>query len=306
MKTALSAPHRPQPTLEVSGPTDHDDTDLGNPWIRSGLFKMNRRFKKVVAVANQKGGVGKTTTSVNLAACLARSGCSVLLIDMDPQGNATSGLGVEREQLELSTYDVLMEGATIDDAVVETPQDGLFVVGSTTDLAGAEIELVEHPSREFRLSEAIDRMTGPWDFVILDCPPSLGLITVNALTAATTVLVPVQTEYYALEGMGHLLRTIELVHEHLNPTLVLEGILLTMFDSRTNLANQVADEVQHHFGDLVFDTMIPRNVRLSEAPSFGKPITDYDPASKGARSYEELAREFLARNDFEHVKLATA
>jgi chromosome partitioning protein len=267
---------------------------------------MNRRLKKVVAVANQKGGVGKTTTAVNLAACLARSGCRVLLIDMDPQGNATSGLGVEREQLDVSTYDVLMDGAEVDEAVVETPHDGLYVVGSTTDLAGAEIELVEHRSREFRLSDAIDRISGEWDFVILDCPPSLGLITVNALTAATTVLVPVQTEYYALEGMGHLLRTIELVHEHLNPTLVLEGILLTMFDSRTNLANQVADEVHHHFGDLVFETMIPRNVRLSEAPSFGKPIIEYDPGSKGARCYQDLAREFLARNDFEHAQLATA
>jgi chromosome partitioning protein len=267
---------------------------------------MNGRFNKVVAVANQKGGVGKTTTSVNLAACLARSGCAVLLVDMDPQGNATSGLGVERERLELSTYDVLLDGVELDEAVVETTHDGLFVIGSTTDLAGAEIELVDHPSREFRLSEALRRARGDWDFVILDCPPSLGLVTVNALTAATTVLVPVQTEYYALEGMGHLLRTIQLVHEHLNPSLVLEGILLTMFDSRTNLANQVADEVQQHFGELVFDTMIPRNVRLSEAPSFGKPIIEYAPHSKGARCYEKLAREFLDRNDFEHFKLATA
>ena len=267
---------------------------------------MNRKANKVVAVANQKGGVGKTTTAVNLSACLADSGCHVLLVDMDPQGNATSGLGVDRDDLQASIYDVLSGEATIDEATVPTAHDTLWVVGSTTDLAGAEIELVTHPAREFKLRTAFAQMKRRYDFVILDCPPSLGLITVNAMAAATTVLVPVQTEYYALEGMGHLLRTIELVHEHLNPDLLVEGILLTMFDGRTNLAAQVADEVNQHFGDLVFDTVIPRNVRLSEAPSHGQPIITYDAASKGATSYRDLAREFLARNDIEHVRLATA
>ena len=259
--------------------------------------RMNRKANKVVAVANQKGGVGKTTTAVNLSACLADSGCAVLLVDMDPQGNATSGLGVDRASLPASVYDVLVGEASFDEAIVATEYPGLSVVGSTTDLAGAEIELVSHAEREFRLRTAFAEMERSFDFVILDCPPSLGLITVNAMAAASTVLVPVQTEYYALEGMGHLLRTIELVHEHLNPDLLVEGILLTMFDGRTNLAAQVADEVTHHFGELVFDTVIPRNVRLSEAPSHGQSIITYDAASKGATSYRDLAREFLSRND---------
>ena len=267
---------------------------------------MSHKTSKVVAVANQKGGVGKTTTAVNLAACLAESGREVLLVDMDPQGNATSGLGVRRDDLPASIYDVLLGDVTMEEATAATRYPTLWVVGSTTDLAGAEIELVNHPEREFRLRAAFDSMTKSYDFVILDCPPSLGLITVNAMAAAKTVLVPVQTEYYALEGMGHLLRTIELVHEHLNPNLLVEGILLTMFDGRTNLASQVADEVNHHFGDLVFDTVIPRNVRLSEAPSHGEAIISYDSASKGATSYREFAREFLSRNDVEPVRLATA
>lgn len=259
---------------------------------------MSRPLNKVVAIANQKGGVGKTTTAVNLAACLADAGCNVLLIDMDPQGNATSGLGVERDDLDLSLYDVLLGDVTIDEATVPTAHGSLSLVGSTTDLAGAEIELVGHPEREFRLRAAVQVMDSKYDFIILDCPPSLGLVTVNAMAAATTVLVPVQTEFYALEGMGHLLRTIELVHQHLNPRLIIEGIVLTMFDGRTNLAAQVAEEVNHHFGDLVFDTVIPRNVRLSEAPSHGQPIIRYDASSRGAESYRDFAAEFLDRNDF--------
>lgn len=256
---------------------------------------MYKNLKQVVAIANQKGGVGKTTTAVNLAACLADAGCQVLIIDMDPQGNATSGLGVERDSLDASTYDVLLGNAALDDAIVSTDRDGLFVLGCTPDLAGAEIELVTAPDREFKLREALGECVSEFDVVILDCPPSLGLITVNALTAATSVLVPVQTEYYALEGMGHLLRTIELVHQHLNRELIVDGILLTMYDSRTNLATQVADEVNEHFGELVFDTMVPRNVRLSEAPSFGQPIIDYDKTSRGAKAYRSLADEYIRR-----------
>lgn len=261
---------------------------------------------KVVAVANQKGGVGKTTTAVNLAACLAEAGCGVLLIDMDPQGNATSGLGVDRQGLQASVYDVILGSCAIEDAIVTTVHDNLALVGCTTDLAGAEIELVGVDTREFRLRNALRGLATPYDFIIMDCPPSLGLLTINALTAASTVLVPVQTEYYALEGIGHLLRTIELVHEHLNPELVLEGILLTMFDGRTNLSAQVADDVVGHFGDLVFETIIRRNVRLSEAPSHGKSIISYASSSRGARAYRRLADEFLSRNAWAHSHAASA
>ncbi len=268
--------------------------------------------KKVVAVANQKGGVGKTTTSVNMAACLATEGFRVLLIDLDPQGNATSGLGVDRHECEHSIYDALVEDVPVGDLRVDTGTAGLDLVPSTTDLAGAEIELVDHPRREFRLRRALASFGGDgddgregsdnneaddsYDYVILDCPPSLGLLTLNGLAAANTVLVPIQTEYYALEGLGHLLQTIELIHEHLNPALSLEGILLTMYDGRTNLSEQVASEVSTHFGELVFETIIPRNVRLGEAPSYGMPITEYAKSSRGARSYRDFAREFLKRN----------
>lgn len=262
---------------------------------------MYNNFKQVVAIANQKGGVGKTTTAVNLAACLADAGCRVLVIDMDPQGNATSGLGVERDDLEASTYDVLLGATDVDDAIVATAREGLFVLGCTPDLAGAEIELVTQPDREFKLREALRNSREVFDVVMLDCPPSLGLITVNALTAAMAVLVPVQTEYYALEGMGHLLRTIELVHQHLNRELIVDGILLTMFDARTNLATQVAAEVNEHFGELVYETVVPRNVRLSEAPSFGQPIIDYDAGSRGAAAYRDLAAEYIRRSDLLQV-----
>lgn len=252
--------------------------------------------KKVVAVANQKGGVGKTTTSVNMAACLAAEGFRVLLIDLDPQGNATSGLGIERQDCKQSIYDALVEDEPVADLLLRTATEGLDLVASTTDLAGAEIELVNHPRREFRLRRALEEFDAEYDYVILDCPPSLGLLTLNGLAAANTVLVPIQTEYYALEGLGHLLQTIELIHEHLNPALSLEGILLTMYDGRTNLSEQVATEVSTHFGELVFETIIPRNVRLGEAPSYGMPITEYANTSRGARSYRDFAREFLKRN----------
>ncbi len=258
-------------------------------------------MRKVVAVANQKGGVGKTTTSVNTAACLAGEECRVLLIDLDPQGNATSGLGVDRHECDRSVYDALVAEEELTELRLETTTKNLDLVPSTPDLAGAQIELVEHPRREFQLRRALDDFDAEYDFIILDCPPSLGLLTLNALAAANTVLVPIQTEYYALEGLGHLLNTVELIHEHLNPALSLEGILLTMYDGRTNLSEQVADEVNTHFGDLVFETIIPRNVRLGEAPSFGMPITEYAKSSRGARSYRDFAREFLERNGLERL-----
>ncbi|RVU48389.1 ParA family protein [Lujinxingia sediminis] len=253
-------------------------------------------MKKIVAIANQKGGVGKTTTSVNLAACLAAESCRVLLIDLDPQGNATSGVGVDREECDTSIYDALVGLRSVETLIRSTQTENLDLIPSTTDLAGAQIELVSADDREFRLRQALEKVPDDYDFVILDCPPSLGLLTINALAAANTVLVPIQTEYYALEGLGHLLRTIELIHEHLNPALTIEGILLTMYDSRTNLSEQVATEVSTHFGELVFQTVIPRNVRLGEAPSFGMPISEYDRSSRGAISYRDFAREFLKRN----------
>lgn len=255
-------------------------------------------MNKVVAVANQKGGVGKTTTSVNLAACLADEGAKVLLLDLDPQGNATSGLGVIRDELEISSYELLMGDVGIEDLAMPTELDNLAIAPSTTDLAGAEIELVSHATREYRLRDELRDMELQFDFIIIDCPPSLGLLTINALAAADTVLVPIQAEYYALEGVGMLNQTIELVQDYLNPRLTWEGVLLTMYDGRTNLAEQVADEVNRHFGDLVFNTMIPRNVRLSEAPSYGEPIIRYDNASRGAKTYRSFAKEFLNRNHF--------
>ena len=251
---------------------------------------------KTIAVANQKGGVGKTTTAVNLAACLAATGHPTLLVDLDPQANAGSGLGTGPAEVSSSVYGALAGECGADELIIHTDVEGLDLLPSCRDLAGAEVELVSHPEREYRLRSALQPLKDAYEYVIIDCPPSLGLLTVNALAAADTVLVPIQTEYYALEGLGHLLRTIGLIHEHLNPALSIEGILLTMFDVRTNLSKQVAGEVSGHFGDLVFDTVIPRNIRLSESPSFGKPIIQYSAQSKGATSYVALASEFLARN----------
>jgi chromosome partitioning protein len=251
---------------------------------------------RIVAIANQKGGVGKSTTAVSLGAALAELGYRVLVIDMDPQGNASTGLGIRHEAREASVYDVIVAEAPLDDAIVRTPIEGLHAIPSTIDLAGAEIELVSQFSRETRLKKALDPVReGRYDFVLLDCPPSLGLLTVNALTAAEELIVPIQCEYYALEGLGQLLRNVNLVQQNINPGLRLTGIVMTMFDPRTKLSEQVVEEVQRFFGDLVYDVIIPRTVRLSEAPGYGQPITVYDPRSKGAETYRELAREVALR-----------
>lgn len=250
---------------------------------------------KVIAIANQKGGVGKTTTSVNLSACLGELGQRVLLIDIDPQGNATSGLGIDKGKIEKSIYDVLVDDIPIKDTVIGTEVDNLKVLPATIQLAGAEIELVASMSRETKLKKAIDKIKNEYDFVIIDCPPSLGLLTINSLTAANSILVPIQCEFYALEGLSQLLKTIKLIQDNLNQDLVLEGVVLTMFDSRTNLSGQVVQEVKNHFQQKVFKTIIPRNVRLSEAPSFGRPVIKYDPKSKGAEVYYNLAKEVLAQ-----------
>ena len=252
-------------------------------------------MSRVIAIANQKGGVGKTTTAVNLSACLADLGKHVLLIDIDPQGNATSGLGIDRRRLKVSVYDVLLDELPLLDAVVDTRVRGLQVLPATIDLAGAEVELVPRIARESRLKQALDPVRDRFDFVLIDCPPSLGLLTINALTAADSILIPIQCEYYALEGLTQLMDTFRLVREALNPTLEVEGVALTMFDGRTNLSIQVVEEVKRYFKGQVYRSIITRNVRLSEAPSHGLPITLYDPRSKGAEAYMELAREVIER-----------
>ncbi|MTV50594.1 AAA family ATPase [Heliobacillus mobilis] len=249
----------------------------------------------IIAVANQKGGVAKTTTAVNLSACLAELGKEVLLVDMDPQGNASSGLGIDKVRVRHCIYDVLINGAPADSVIVQSDWEHLHILPATIQLAGAEIELVSAISREVKLKRSIDPLRSRFDFIVIDCPPSLGLLTLNSLTAADYMLIPIQCEYYALEGLGQLMSTIKLVQKHLNNELSILGVLLTMFDARTNLSIQVVDEVKNHFPDEVFRTIIPRNVRLSEAPSHGQPIIAYDPKSRGAEVYRELAKEVLQR-----------
>ena len=246
---------------------------------------------RILAIANQKGGVGKTTTAVNLGAALAELGYRVLVVDLDPQGNATTGLGINARNLETSIYDVILHDVPIEDCIEPTSLKNLFVIPATIDLAGAEIELVPAFSRELRLRRAFERLDDEFDFTLIDCPPSLGLLTVNGLAAATEVVVPIQCEYYALEGLGQLLRNVSLVQANLNPTLEVSTIILTMYDARTKLADQVAAEVRAHFGDKVCRNIVPRTVRLSEAPSFGQPIIVFDSSSRGALAYRELAKE---------------
>lgn len=248
---------------------------------------------KVIAVANQKGGVGKTTTSINLSSCIAYRGKKVLLIDLDPQGNATTGLGIDKRTMDFSIYDVIINEKSIKEVSLTTVQENLMLCPSSINLAGAEIELVSLISRENRLKYALTEIQNEYDYIFIDCPPSLGLLTLNALTAADTVLVPIQCEYFALEGLSQLMDTVRLVQKHLNRSLQVEGVVLTMFDARTNLSIEVAEEVRKHFTNKVYQTLIPRNVRLSEAPSYGLPILLYDKESKGSEAYLKLADELI-------------
>lgn len=250
---------------------------------------------KIVAIINQKGGVGKSTTAINLAAALGEMGKQVLLVDLDPQGNCSSGLGIEKSLIQQCIYDVLLNDVPIEDVVIPDITEGVDIAPATINLAGAEVELVAEMARENRLKDAVGSMRGRYDFVLVDCPPSLGLLTVNALVAADKLLIPIQCEFYALEGVTKLLESMKRVKSRLNPTLDIYGILLTMYDSRTTLSKQVVDEVREYFGRLVFSTPIPRTVKLSEAPSFGQPITQYDPKGRGALSYIELAKEVISR-----------
>ena len=258
------------------------------------LLKAGEFVGKILAIANQKGGGGKTTTSVSLSACLAYIGKKVLLVDIDPQGNATSGTGIDKADVEQCIYDVLVDDVEASNVILETKVENLYAIPATIQLAGAEIELVPTISREIRLKRALEEVQSQFDYIVIDCPPSLGLLTLNALTAADAVLIPVQCEYYALEGLSQLLNTVRLVQKHLNHDLKIEGVLLTMLDARTNLGLQVIEEVKKYCQDKVYQTIIPRNVRLSEAPSHGEPIIIYDPKSRGAEVYLQLAKEVVS------------
>ncbi|MDC3414918.1 AAA family ATPase [Aquibacillus sp. 3ASR75-11] len=252
---------------------------------------------KIIAIANQKGGVGKTTSAVNLSACLAYLNHKVLLVDIDPQGNATSGVGINKADMDECIYNVLVEDLDANKVCVKTPVENLDAIPATIQLAGAEIELVPTISREVRLKKALEKVKDHYEYIIIDCPPSLGLLTINSLTAADSVLIPVQCEYYALEGLSQLLNTIRLVQKHLNKDLMIEGVLLTMLDARTNLGIQVIEEVKKYFQDKVYRSIIPRNIRLGEAPSHGQPIILYDPKSRGAEVYLDLAKEVIANGE---------
>jgi chromosome partitioning protein len=287
-KYASAAPVTPpEPATQMRTPSIRSEANT----LLDGARPAPRELPRVIAIANQKGGVGKTTTTVNLGAALAEIGYRVLVIDLDPQGNATTGLGIDARNFELSMYDVIMREQSLEDCIEPTSVKNLFVAPATIDLAGIEIELVPAFSREMKLKKAIDTVVDDFDFILIDCPPSLGLITVNGLAAAGEVMVPIQCEYYALEGLSQLLRNVNLVSSNLNETLEVTTIVLTMFDARTRLSIEVANEVRLHFADRVCKSVIPRTVRLSEAPSFGQPITVFDPTSRGAVAYRELAKE---------------
>ena len=276
-------------------------TDNLNPETKAAdvepAFKTVSRSGRILAVANQKGGVGKTTTAINLSTALAAVGRRVILFDLDPQGNASTGVGVDRNAAEIGSYEVLIDGAAIADAIVETEVPNLSLVPASIDLSGAELELVDIEGREFRLRSAFDELVEDYDYILIDCPPALGLLTLNALAASDGVLVPLQCEYLALEGLSQLVRTVERVRDGFNPGLAIQGIVLTMFDARNNLSNLVADDVRGYFGDVVYKTHIPRNVRVSEAPSHGKPVLLYDFQCTGAQAYVHLAGEVLRREE---------
>ena len=284
-------PTESHPFGTMRASTFESEVRISSMTDQSASTGHSRPLPRIIAVANQKGGVGKTTTSINVSASLAELGYRTLVVDLDPQGNASSGVGVETRGIDTSMYDVLLHDAPMEDCIEPASLKNLFVAPSNLDLAGAEIELVPLMAREHRLKKAVDSVLDDFDFVIIDCPPSLGLLTVNALVAAKEVLVPIQCEYYALEGLGQLLRNVDLVKRNLNPALEVSTIVCTMFDSKTKLSNEVVAEVREHFGDKVCQTVIPRNVRLSEAPSHHQPINVYDPSSKGAVAYRLVAKE---------------
>lgn len=297
---AVAGSAGPEPTTTATTSTRPPDSPRGNDVRPSEVSAAApeprlRPLPRYLAVANQKGGVGKTTTTVNLGACLADLGSRVLVIDLDPQGNASTGLGINIRGLESSMYDVIMHDTPLEDTIEATSVKGLFVAPSSLDLAGAEIELVPAFSRELKLKNALAEVHDDYDYVLIDCPPSLGLLTVNGLAAASEVLVPIQCEYYALEGLGQLLRNVDLVKRSLNPTLEMTTIILVMYDARTKLSDQVVTEVRSHFGEKVCRNVVPRTVRLSEAPSFGQPIIAFDSSSRGAIAYRELAKEVSGR-----------
>lgn len=252
---------------------------------------------KIIAISNQKGGVGKSTTAINLTSCLSEMDKKILLVDIDPQGNTTSGLGLEKDDIENSIYDLLIGNCTTDEAILSMEYPNIDIIASNIDLSGAEIELLEFEDKEYRLKKALEDVKDRYDYIYIDCPPSLSMLTINALTAADAILIPLQCEYYALEGIALLTNTISLVKEELNPDLTIDGVVFTMFDSRTNLANQVVENVRENLNAYIYETMIPRNVRLAEAPSYGLPINVYDPRSSGAESYRKLAEEVIKRGD---------